>query len=202
MTSQPEIIQPEMIQPEMIQPGMIQAKNLPPQLDVLITDLRAATEDEAADEAIISILNRFVAAPDAADSILPDFAEDDVVLFEDDTLSVWFCRFQPGATVPPHDHRIAATIAVVTGTEQNDFFTADDEGRLIHSDSRAVTPGQVLHIPDDAIHSVSCVSDIPSTAIHVYQGALTRIDRNLFDTDRNETLAYTDENYARLTKQS
>ena len=79
------------------QPEMIQAKNLPAQLDSLISDLRAATKDEVADEAIISILNRFVAAPDAADSILPDFAEDDVVLFEDDTLSVWFCRFQPGA---------------------------------------------------------------------------------------------------------
>ena len=200
MTNQPEIIQPE----------IIQAENLPAQLDRLISDLRAATGSDlpsgapsaAVDEAIMSILNRFVAAPDTADSILPNFAEDDVVLFEDDTLSVWFCRFQPGATVPPHDHRIAATIAVVTGTEQNDFFTADDEGRLIQSDSRAVTPGQVLHIPDDAIHAVSCVSDIPSTAIHVYQGALTRIDRNLFDTDRNETLAYTDENYARLTKQS
>ena len=183
-------------------PETIQAENLPPQLDGLIADLRAAADADEPDEAIVSILNRFVARPDEADSIVPDFEEDDVVLFEDDTLSVWFCRFQPGATVPPHDHRIAATIAVVTGTEQNDFFTADDEGRLIQSDSRAVTPGKVLHIPDDAIHAVSCVSDIPSTAIHVYQGALTRIDRNLFDTDRNETLAYTDKNYARLTKQS
>lgn len=178
----------------------IQADDLPPQLDAMIADLRAAGRSATPDASIDAVLRDFVAAPDAAASIVPDFAEDDVILFEDDSLSVWFCRFQPGATVPPHDHRMAVTIAVYAGTETNDFFTRDDDGQLVRTDTRPVSAGQVLHIPDDGIHSVSCTSAAPSTAIHVYQGALSQIDRTLFDPATSEAMAFTDENYARLTR--
>jgi hypothetical protein len=40
----------------------------------------------------------------------------------------------------------------------------------------------------------------PSEAIHVYLGALSRVDRDLYDMEHGTVLAFTDENYSQLTQ--
>ena len=167
-------------------------------LDHLISDLKTAARGPEPEVSVKSILGDFVADPAAARAAMPDYAEDDVIIFEDDSVSIWFCRFQPGMSVPPHDHRMSATIAVFQGVEQNDLYTREGDAMPELSSQTPISAGQVVQIPADGIHGVTCTSDVPSEAIHVYLGALTEVDRTLFDTSAGEPLAYTDENYHRL----
>ena len=168
--------------------------------DQLITDLRDAAGTADAEAAVKAILADFVSDPAAAKAALADDTEDDVILFEDERISIWFCRFQPGATVPPHNHCMSATIGVFQGVERNDLYRRDDAAMPELAESTPIAAGEVVQIAADAVHGVTCISDVPSEAIHVYLGALTRTDRSLFDLDAGAELPFTDENYHRLTK--
>ena len=168
--------------------------------DQLITDLRDAAGKADAEAAVKAILADFVSDPAAAKAALADDTEDDVILFEDERISIWFCRFQPGATVPPHNHCMSATIGVFQGVERNDLYRRDDAAMPELAESTPIAAGEVVQIAADAVHGVTCISDVPSEAIHVYLGALTRTDRSLFDLDAGVELPFTDENYHRLTK--
>ena len=168
--------------------------------DQLITDLRDAAGTADAEAAVKAILADFVSDPAAAKAALADDTEDDVILFEDERISIWFCRFQPGATVPPHNHCMSATIGVFQGVERNDLYRRDDAAMPELAESTPIAAGEVVQIAADAVHGVTCISDVPSEAIHVYLGALTRTDRSLFDLDAGVELPFTDENYHRLTK--
>ena len=168
--------------------------------DQLITDLRDAAGTADAEAAVKAILADFVSDPAAAKAALADDTEDDVILFEDERISIWFCRFQPGATVPPHNHCMSATIGVFQGVERNDLYRRDDAAMPVLAESTPIAAGEVVQIAADAVHGVTCISDVPSEAIHVYLGALTRTDRSLFDLDAGVELPFTDENYHRLTK--
>ena len=168
--------------------------------DQLITDLRDAAGTADAEAAVKAVLADFVSDPAAAKAALADDTEDDVILFEDERISIWFCRFQPGATVPPHNHCMSATIGVFQGVERNDLYRRDDAAMPELAESTPIAAGEVVQIAADAVHGVTCISDVPSEAIHVYLGALTRTDRSLFDLDAGAELPFTDENYHRLTK--
>lgn len=173
-------------------------------LDHLIDSIKTVSlakhSDKPADAIITSLLQDFVRALKTNTSARPNFTADDEVLFEDDNISIWFCRFQPGATVPPHNHNMTAIIGVYEGTEQNEIFEHTDADQLILRQTTNVTAGEVLQIAPDAFHSVSCVSATPSEAIHVYLGPLTQVDRHLYDVENGTVLAYTDENYHHLSQ--
>ncbi|WP_419905133.1 hypothetical protein [Kiloniella sp.] len=171
-------------------------------LDDLLTRLKKAAITPDAPKAVRVILEQTVSNPEAVACGMPAFAEDEAILFEDETISVWFCRFQPGNSVPPHDHQMSATIGVYLGAERNDFYENDptnaSQGSIRKSGKAELTPGEVLSIGPSAIHSVTCISEEPCCGIHVYLGKLTTVDRSLFNTETNETLEFTDENYHKL----
>ncbi len=169
-------------------------------LKQLVLDLRAAATRKDASEQIRFLLEKAVQDPDLTSRGMPDFENDDTILFEDDSISVWHCRFQPGRTVPAHDHQMQATIAVYHGAERNDFFEKLPSGELKRSESIEVAAGDVLQIEPDAVHAVGCASPEPCCGIHVYQGNLTQVERSLFDTDRDLAMPFSEENYARLTR--
>ncbi|WP_166417858.1 hypothetical protein [Cochlodiniinecator piscidefendens] len=167
-------------------------------LDALIVQLKHASRGEEPAKKIRHLIETAVANAQGVIDGIPHFEEDEVLLFEDDAVSIWHCRFLPGAAVPPHDHRMSAVIGVYTGQERNDFFENDPNGLIRKSGEAFLASGDVLSIGPSAIHSVACVSEAPCCGIHVYLGALTEIDRSLFDVQANETLKFTDENYQRL----
>lgn len=169
-------------------------------LEILINDLKAAAGGQNPEAAVQSILAAFVREPEAAKAALPDYDEDDVILYEDETVSIWFCRFQPGMTVPPHDHRMSATIGVFQGVEQNDLYNREGGNAPVFQNSTPIPAGAVVQIPADAVHGVTCTSTIPSEAIHVYLGALTTVKRSLFDPKDGAEMPFTVENYHRLTQ--
>ena len=133
-------------------------------------------------------------------SVLGHFEGDDVILFEDDTVSIHHCRFDPGLHVPPHDHRMTAIIGVYEGAEVNHFYVSGESG-LDRKSSKRIDTGEVLSMGPDAIHSVELGSPEASYAIHVYLGNLTNIDRTLYDWDTADTYPYTRQKYFELLKQ-
>ena len=140
-------------------------------LDQLVEHLKAATDSGQPEKTIKTLLKAFVEQPEQAKSAMPDFDQDEAILFEDDQISIWYCRFQPGASVPPHNHNMTAFIGVFHGTERNDMYEHGDEDILKPLKSTDIHAGEVLSIAPDAIHGVTCTSAEPSEAIHVYLGA-------------------------------
>ena len=170
-------------------------------LDALVSRLKSAVKAESPSASIKEILQEEMDDPVRVVKGMPHFDEDDVVLFEDDSISIWFCRFRPGTTVPPHDHQMVATIGVYSGAERNDFFENDPNGTIRKSSEVILSAGDVLQIGPSAIHAVGCASSDPCCGIHVYLGRLTEVDRSLFDIPNGEKLKFTDQNYERLTSQ-
>lgn len=165
----------------------------------LIYELRTAAAGEKAKNAVRNIMSRAFADPAAIGEAVPKFENDDEILFEDDSVSIWCVRFPPGLHVPPHDHQTWATIGVFEGAEINHFYLRES-GRLLHKNSRRVQTGDVIAIGPDAIHSVEAADGKPCRGIHVYLAALTRIERSLFDWETGAENLFTDENYDALKR--
>ena len=170
-------------------------------LDELVADLRKAADAENPRASVKTLLEATVADLDRVRAGMPEFEDNELILHEDETVSIWHCRFMPGQTVPAHDHQMLATIAVYSGAERNDFYKADPETGGIRKSSEVVLEaGNVLQIGPNAIHAVGCASEEPCLGIHVYLGELTKVERSLFDTGTGEVMTFSDDNYHRLTK--
>ena len=170
-------------------------------LDDFIQKTRAAALTDDAVKQVRELMTDAFREPESIRAAMRHFEGDDEVLFEDDTVSIWFVRFVPGLHVPPHDHQTTATIGVYEGAEDNHFYLCE-AGRLVHKSSRRVGPGEVIALKPDGIHSVEAANDTQSCGIHVYLAKLTTIERSLFDWDSGEASPFIDENYDRLKRVS
>ena len=164
------------------------------ELDGFVRQLRDAARAGQPVKRVRALMTETFRDPDGIRAAMPEFGNDDEVLFEDDSVSIWFVRFVPGVHVPPHDHQTTATIGVYDGAEDNHFYLCED-GHLQRKSTRRVGPGEVIAIRPDGIHSVEAADGAPSCGIHVYLAALTRIERSLFDWETGEARPFTDENY-------
>ncbi len=173
-------------------------------MDNLIADIRQAAVQQDANHRIKAVLKDWLetlASDEAIKNNIPDYDEDEHLLFEDDNVAIWHCRYRPGFSVPAHDHQIVATIAVYDGVENNTMWVKTPEGGLKKQSEIPVKAGEVLQFGATAIHSVNCVSDEDSLAVHVYQGNLTKTERSLYDTKTGTALPFSDENYQKLVSQ-
>jgi len=167
-------------------------------IDKLVSRLKSAALQKDAGVQIKSILEAMVEDPEWVATSIPHYAENDVILFEDDTVSIWHCRFPVGETVPAHDHQMVAIIAVYQGAECNELWVRNSEGQFEKKSEVVVTAGEVTQIDPTAIHSVVCASEIDSCAIHVYLGKLTEVERSLFDINTGDAIPFDGDNYHRL----
>jgi len=177
------------------------------ELQAFIGEIRAivsAQTNESTDsarESVLAVMRTAFEHPARVAAALPDYDEDDVILFEDDTVSIWFCRFKPGVHVPPHDHQMSAFIGVYDGAELNSFYERGEMG-LNKIRETWVRPGDVLTIAADDIHSVTTTGTDPSCALHVYLGELTKVERSLFDWDSGESVEFTQASYDKMVRAS
>ena len=171
------------------------------ELDRFISDARAAARGPEPRAAMRRLMEEAVQDHAHVASVMPGFEGDDdgVVLFEDETISIWNARFRVGHEVPAHDHRMTATIGVYRGAECNQMWRSDGQGGIEKSGEVTVSEGEVYQIGPSAIHSVTCASETDCLGIHVYLGELTTVERSLFDVETGQAMPFTDENYARLT---
>ncbi len=163
-------------------------------LDDFMQQLRAAAIADEPVKRVRDLMTEAFRDPEAIRAAMPDFDNDDEILFEDDSVSIWFVRFVPGLHVPPHDHQTTATIGVYEGAEDNHFYLRES-GRLVHKTSKRVEPGDVIALKPDGIHSVEAANGKQSCGIHVYLAKLSTIERSLFDWESGEARPFTDENY-------
>lgn len=170
------------------------------ELDDLVMQLRAAATADDPVKQVRALMSDAFSDPAAIQAAMPEFDNDDEVLYEDDTLSIWFVRFVSGLHVPPHDHRTTATIGVYEGAEDNHFYLREP-GRLVHKSSRRVVAGDVITLKPDGIHSVEAADGRQSCGIHVYLAKLTTIERSLFDWETGEAHPFNDENYDQLKRE-
>ena len=177
---------------------MVSTDTEPFNLDDSIESLKEAALSSEPAIAVRRLMDAIFTDPEALAAALPTFEDDDVVLYEDNTVSIWHCRFQPNQAVPPHDHQMSAVIGVYAGTEVNVFFKADSGGRIEQSGRVEMMPGNVTSIGPSAIHAVECTSAEPSCGLHVYLGRLTTVDRTLFDIKTGESMPFTQGAYQRL----
>lgn len=170
-------------------------------LDDFIQQLRTAARSGEPAKRVRELMTAAFSDPQAVSAAMPHFDNDDEVLFEDDTVSIWFVRFVPGLHVPPHDHQTTATIGVYQGAEDNHFYLRE-AGRLVHRTTRRVGPGDVIALKPDGIHSVEAADNAVSCGLHVYLAKLTTIERSLFDWETGAACRYTDANFDRMKRQS
>jgi predicted metal-dependent enzyme (double-stranded beta helix superfamily) len=167
-------------------------------IDAFVQDMRAIAVGEDAAKNLRSYMDDLFADPGSIAQGFPVDLLGDSILFEDETVSIWRTSFEPGLSVPAHDHQMSAVIGVYTGQERNDFFEADPSGGVRRSGNVVLGAGDVLSIGPSAIHSVTCLSDDPSLGLHVYLGNLTNAERSLFDIDNGTSMKFDDDNYDKL----
>ena len=168
-------------------------------LDDFIQELRVAAATDDAVKRVRQLMTDAFRDPESIQAAMPHYDNDDEVLFEDNSVSIWFVRFVPGLHVPPHDHQTTATIGVYEGAEDNHFYLCEAQ-QLVHTTSKRVGPGEVIALKPDGIHSVEAAGGAQSCGIHVYLAKLTTIERSLFDWDSGEACPFTDENYERMKR--
>jgi predicted metal-dependent enzyme (double-stranded beta helix superfamily) len=168
-------------------------------LDRFIQELRSAAVTDDAAKRVRQLMTDAFRDPESIQAAMPHYDNDDEVLFEDDSVSIWFVRFVPGLHVPPHDHQTTATIGVYEGAEDNHFYLREAQ-RLVRKTSKRVGPGEVIALKPNGIHSVEAAGGAQSCGIHVYLAKLTTIERSLFDWDSGEACPFTDENYERMKR--
>lgn len=159
-----------------------------------VSDVRKAAEAPDANAAVRSLLEQTVADPGPIAAATPSDGDDEACLYEDETVSIWWCRFQPHVVMPPHEHLLDVHIAGYSGGEKNILYRTE-AGELKHDNTVVVTPGEVLTLDKDAVHAVSAEGDEPSLALHVYMGPLMKLKRALFDWQTGEKVDFTMENF-------
>ena len=163
-------------------------------LEDFVQELRTAALAEEPVKRVRELMTEAFQDPAAIRAAMPAYDNDDEILFEDDSVSIWFVRFVPGLHVPPHDHQTTATIGVYEGAEDNHFYLRE-AGQLVHKTTRCVGPGDVIALKPDGIHSVEAANGVQSCGIHVYLAKLSTIERSLFDWESGEVRPFSDENY-------
>jgi len=149
--------------------------------------------------AVERVMRETVAEPGGVASAVPPREEDELHLFEDASVSIWVCRFRPDVVMPAHEHKMPVCIGGFAGAERSILYQRVNGG-LEPIGERSVGPGEVITIGADAIHAVTADGDEPSHALHVYLGALTKVERNLFNEATGGAVPFTDENFEKLKK--
>lgn len=160
-------------------------------LDQFVADARQAAAAPNALEMTDRLMSRLFSSPEMIRAGVPDMAEDEVNLFEDDTVSIWHERFLPSEELPPHDHQLPAVIGVYHGAERNRLFRKA-EGCLIPGGELILRAGQTHVFGPNDVHTVQALEGAPSLGLHIYLGPLTRVERSLFEWETGASVPMSD----------
>ena len=77
-------------------------------------------EDESKSiEALVQVMTSTMRNAQQVRDAIPNAGEDEILLHEDDSCTIYIVRVPVGVILPPHDHGMAAIIGVFEGTEVN-----------------------------------------------------------------------------------
>ena len=167
-----------------------------------VRSARCAAADARPVAAVKTLMSRTFADPQAIAREVGSFIAAFECLYEDDEVSVYTVRFAPHELVPPHNHRMPAFLGVYEGTEINLLYRQVASGQLELAKRRVLNPGDTMTIGGDGIHAVHTGNKMPSLGLHIYLGRLSTVSRELFDTETDRSMPFTDENYQMLVRAS
>lgn len=177
-------------------------------LDHFVADLEfvlVAVDDESdLLEAVAPLAQKFAAEmtrPAAAAFTWHEkYGMGDLELFQapGDGLLIVLGAWQPGHGVPPHDHGTWTVVVGLEGSERNTLWRRQDDGskpgyaEIEKLETTALSPGDVLVMGTDDIHSVENGGDETSYTLHVYGQNLETSGRRQYDPEarRVQSIAY------------
>lgn len=98
-------------------------------------------------------------------------------------LSLLKVRFPQGRRTPPHNHGTWAAILVLSGRERNHVYRRDGGGTLVYERCVDLAPGDILYMPEAAVHVVECIGNEDVFGLHVYGGNVLGLNRLMWDPD-------------------
>jgi predicted metal-dependent enzyme (double-stranded beta helix superfamily) len=159
-----------------------------------VEQARIAAASGSPTSAIRDLLKSSMSEADTMADAIASLPDDEVMLFEDETCSIWTCRYDPDVVLAPHEHCMSVHIAVYRGAEVEVLYKREP-GRLKHGGNKVISAGEVASLGPDAIHAISAEGQGQSHAIHVYEGPLTAVKRSLFDWASGAEVDFTMENF-------
>lgn len=140
-----------------------------------LASVRAAVEDLLKDADLLATNHP---APTSTIAISGSSEE----IFEDETVSIMFVHAPPKVAQPPHDHRMSVVIGGYAGQEVQRFFrrTPGSPQAIEPSGGATIASGDVLTLGAQAVHAIDAAGPAWSSAVHVYLGKLSVVERSLF----------------------
>lgn len=165
-----------------------------PILKNFVERARIAAASDNPKSAIRELLKSSMSESDAMADAIASLEDDEVMFFEDETCSIWTCRYDSSVVLAPHEHCMSVHIAVYRGTEVEVLYKREP-ARLKHGGNKLISAGEVASLGPDAIHAITADGNGQSHAIHIYEGSLTAVKRSLFDWVSGEEIHFTMENF-------
>lgn len=106
-------------------------------------------------------------------------------IFEDDSVAIMAVHTPPGIQQPPHDHQMSVVIGGYVGVEEHRLFqrTPHASKPIEYTRSTDVGVGDILTLGPAAVHAIDATGPTWASAIHVYLGRLSTVDRSLFNPE-------------------
>jgi len=161
-------------------------------IDRFVEDCKQANRAHAhaeAQSAVGEIFARAISNPKAVlQAVGPPERGGLRTLYRSTNLTILNIVWSPLMQLVPHEHKMWSLIGIYTGREDNIFWQRRD-GRLAATSASAISPGTVVPLSDDVIHSVANPTEKLTGAIHIYGGDFFAVERSEWDP---ETLAERD----------
>lgn len=107
-------------------------------------------------------------------------------------------RFQSGI----HNHTVFACIGQLVGSEVSTIYNKTSDGKgLTQAGTLTANAGEVISLPEDAIHHIENPSNETAHSLHIYGGDFNAVmdERSLWDFDNHEEKSF---NFQELIKES
>ena len=170
-------------------------------VDEFIKECRGALTENEPRRAVREVLTRAVSDPTAVATALEHHYAGIAPLHRADDLTILNVVWGPGMQLPPHDHRMWASIGIYAGGEDNAFYRRDGD-TIVDSGGKELRERDVLLLGDDAIHSVTNPLRSYTGAIHVYGGDFFSEPRSQWDLASRQEKPSDHELVARLFEDS
>ncbi len=150
-------------------------------------------------EAILVFLQNAIKQPENIINALPEFDCEEVLLYVDQGLTVYYIATPPGILYPPHEHGMVAISALYKGTETHVFYDRDGED-IIERTRVTVRSPAIVDMEIDAIHAICTHDDVPNQGIHFYLGDLESKSRYLWDITGDNPRQYIHSDYLKAAR--
>ncbi|MCV6823318.1 MULTISPECIES: hypothetical protein [Halocynthiibacter] len=161
-----------------------------PSLERFVEQCRDAVRSGDGRKEVTEILREYLADVDGVMKELgPPEKAGLMPLFKADDLTIINVVWQPGMTIPPHNHEMWANIGIYSGREDNIFWRRikdDPDGHIEAAGATALSAGEVAPLGKDIIHSVTNPIPRLTGAIHVYGGDFFEAERSEWDPEALE----------------